>query len=74
MPYDGHVTILPAIPGLADIRVKLQRRIITIEIIDHTPIPFSALDLEWIGDAVEDVLQQRYNVTVDVVDVKSPSC
>lgn len=54
---------------MPDIRVKPQRRTILLEIIDNTPVPFGRLDLEWIGEAVEDVLKQRYDVTVDVVDI-----
>ena len=54
-----------------DVRVTPTRRIITIEILDNTPIPLTSKDMEWLGDAVEDLLRQRYDVTVDAIDVEN---
>jgi hypothetical protein len=54
---------------MIDIRHKTTRRVLRLEITDEETVGFSQIDLEWIGDAIEDVLRKHFDVKVQSVEV-----
>lgn len=54
-----------------DTRTKIIRRTLTIDLLDSTVIEFSKEDLEWIGEQIEYVLQQRFVVKVDLISCET---
>ena len=52
-----------------DSRAKVIRRIITLHILDYTQIPFSRHDEEWMGEAIEEKLKEKFDIEVDTIMV-----
>ena len=55
---------------MTDSRQKTYRRLLKLELIDEHNLPFSNEDFEWIADNVEELLQQRFEVKVDAIDLE----
>jgi hypothetical protein len=53
-----------------DIRRKIKCRQIILDLADNTNTPFSKQDLEWIAENIEVLLQQRYDVKIECIDIK----
>lgn len=53
-----------------DDRIKPIRRVIEVTIIDYTNIDFSQHDLEWMGDHFEEKLHEKFDVDVDLIEVR----
>jgi len=50
-----------------DSRIKILTRILKIELLDECHLDFTQDDLEWIGEQIEFILQQKFTVKVNLI-------
>lgn len=53
-----------------DNRITPANRTIILKIKDYTPVPFTNQDQEWMGEVIEDILQQKFDIEIDEIDIE----
>lgn len=55
---------------MSDSRIKPIKRRIILTVLDNTPIEIPSRDLDTIAEEFEEILQKRYDMKVDLIEVE----